>query len=140
MSGWTVGKKLFAGVGLLAAMLVLTSLGVGMLGYHACAGLPWIDAFVNTCMLLGGMGPVSAIDEDRLGPLGRATLRTLTALDRGPRPEHGPRSYLTVVNQVVAGWLLSLLAIALLFPALVAAVDAFARARRQHVEVLIWLR
>ena len=45
-----------------AAMLIVISLGVGMLGYHACAGLPWIDAFVNTCMLLGGMGPVSPID------------------------------------------------------------------------------
>jgi hypothetical protein len=88
----------------------------------------------------GGSGPVSAIDEDRLGALGRATLRTLTALDRGGRPEHGPRSYVTVVSQVVPGWLLSLLAITLLLPALVAAVDAFARARRQHVDVLPWLR
>ncbi len=88
----------------------------------------------------GGAGPVSSIDEDRLGALGRATLRTLTALDRGSRPEHGPRSYLTVVSQVVPGWLLSLLAITFLLPALVAAVDAFARARRQQVEVLAWLR
>jgi membrane-associated protease RseP (regulator of RpoE activity) len=88
----------------------------------------------------GGDGPVTSINEDRLGALGRATLRTLTALDRGSRPEHGPRSYVTVVSQVVPGWLLSLLAITFLLPALVAAVDAFARARRQHVEVLAWLR
>jgi hypothetical protein len=87
-----------------------------------------------------GNGPVSAIDEDRLGALGRSTLRTLTALDRGPRPEHGPNSYLTIVNQVVPGWLLTLLGFAFLLPALVAAVDAFARARRQHVDVLPWLR
>ena len=45
-----------------AAMLVIFSLAVGMVGYHACAGLLWIDAFENTCMLLGGMGPVSPID------------------------------------------------------------------------------
>jgi hypothetical protein len=88
----------------------------------------------------GGSGPAGAIDEDRLGALGRATLRTLTALDRGPRPEHGPRSYVTVVSQVVPGWLLTLLGIAFLLPALVAAVDAFARARRQHVDVVPWLR
>ena len=44
-----------------AAMLIVFSLGVGMLGYHACAGLAWIDAFVNTCMLLGGMGPVNQL-------------------------------------------------------------------------------
>ena len=45
-----------------AAMLILFSLGVGMVGYHACADLTWIDAFENTCMLLGGMGPVTPID------------------------------------------------------------------------------
>jgi hypothetical protein len=88
----------------------------------------------------GGTGPVESIDEDRLGALGRATLRTLTALDRGSRPQHGPTSYVTVFNQVMAGWVLSLLALTLLLPAVVAAVDAFARARRQHVDVLPWLR
>jgi hypothetical protein len=34
------------------------------------------------------------------------------------------------------GWVLSLLAGTLLLPAFIAAVDAFARARRQHVSVL----
>ena len=38
--------------------LFVPSLGVGMLGYHALEGLPWIDAFVDSAMLLGGMGPV----------------------------------------------------------------------------------
>jgi hypothetical protein len=88
----------------------------------------------------GGDGPVEAIDEDKLGALGRATLRTITALDRGGRPKHGPDSYVTAVSQVMAGWVLSLLAVTLLLPALVAAIDAFARARRQHVDVLPWLR
>src|ERR687896_162016 len=37
------------------------------------------------------------LDEDVLGGLGRATLRALTALDAGPRPAHGPRSYVTAV-------------------------------------------
>ena len=41
-----------------AAVLILASLGVGMAGYHVFAGLEWIDAFQNACMLLGGMGPV----------------------------------------------------------------------------------
>ena len=44
-----------------AAALILVSLGVGMVGYHAFGTLPWIDAFVNACMLLGGMGPVGEI-------------------------------------------------------------------------------
>lgn len=88
----------------------------------------------------GGDGPVGAIDEDRLGMLGRATLRTLTAIDQGPRPRHGPESYLLTVSQVLPGWVLSLLAGTLLLPVLVASVDAFARARRRHVDVLLWLR
>jgi hypothetical protein len=87
-----------------------------------------------------GDGPPEAIDEDRLGSLGRATLRTLTALDEGPRPEHGPKSYIQAVSQVLPGWVLSLLAGSLLLPVLVASVDAFARARRRHIDVLRWMR
>jgi MFS family permease len=87
-----------------------------------------------------GDGPVEAIDPDRLGMLGRATLRALTAIDQGPRPEHGPKSYVQAVSQVLPGWVLSLLAGSLLLPVLVTSVDAFARARRRHVDVLRWLR
>jgi hypothetical protein len=87
-----------------------------------------------------GDGPPEAIDQDRLGSLGRATLRTLTALDEGPRPEHGPTSYIQAVSQVLPGWVLSLLAGSLLLPVLVASVDAFARARRRHIDVLRWMR
>lgn len=36
------------------------SLGAGMLGYVTFEGLPWLDAFLNSAMLLGGMGPVNA--------------------------------------------------------------------------------
>jgi len=39
--------------------MMLVSLGVGMLGYHALEGLPWIDSFLEAAMLMGGMGPVS---------------------------------------------------------------------------------
>jgi hypothetical protein len=87
-----------------------------------------------------GDGPVAAIDEDRLGTLGRATLRTVTAIDQDGRPEHGPESYLLAVSQVLPGWVLALLAGTLLLPALVASVDAFARARRRQLPVLPWLR
>ena len=43
-----------------AALLVLISLAIGMLGYHSIEGLSWIDAFLNATMLLGGMGPVNS--------------------------------------------------------------------------------
>jgi hypothetical protein len=87
-----------------------------------------------------GDGPPEAIDPDRLGGLGRATLRTVTAVDQGPRPEHGPRSYIQAVSQVLPGWVLLFLSGSLLLPVLVASVDAFARARRRQVDVLRWLR
>ena len=35
---------------------------LGMAGYHWIAGFVWIDAFVNAAMLLGGMGPVGALE------------------------------------------------------------------------------
>jgi hypothetical protein len=87
-----------------------------------------------------GNGPVESIDEDTIGALGRATLRTFFALDVGPRPEHGPESYVTAAGQMMPGWVLSLLAGTLLLAALVAAVDAFARVRRHRIDVLPWLR
>jgi hypothetical protein len=86
---------------------------------------------------VGGSGG-GAVDEDRLGGLGRATLRTVTALDQGRRPEHGPQTYVTVAGQVMPGWVLSVLGIALLLPALVASVDAFARSRRRRQAVGPW--
>lgn len=38
--------------------LVVGSLLIGMAGYMWFEGLAWRDAFLNTAMLLGGMGPV----------------------------------------------------------------------------------
>ena len=42
----------------LGASLLAGSLAFGMVGYHDLEGLPWVDAFLNASMLLGGMGPV----------------------------------------------------------------------------------
>jgi hypothetical protein len=44
----------------IAALVLLVSLAVGMVGYHALERLSWVDAFLNAAMLLGGMGPVNA--------------------------------------------------------------------------------
>ena len=48
----------------LAACLLLGSLGLGMIGYAFFEKLPWVDAFLNSAMLLGGMGPVDAPKTD----------------------------------------------------------------------------
>ena len=44
---------------LVAALLLLLSLALGMAGYEHYEHLEWHDAFLNACMLLGGMGPVN---------------------------------------------------------------------------------
>lgn len=40
-------------------VLLTISLTIGMVGYVFLEGLSWIDAFLNSAMLLGGMGPVN---------------------------------------------------------------------------------
>ena len=45
----------------LASSLISLSLLAGMAGYHYLEDLPWIDAFLNAAMILGGMGPVAEI-------------------------------------------------------------------------------
>lgn len=50
-------RRLFAHLGY-ACLLVTGSLFVGMLGYEYLERLSWVDAFLNSAMLLGGMGPV----------------------------------------------------------------------------------
>lgn len=42
-----------------ALALLLGSLGIGILGYMLSEGLSLVDAFLNSAMLLGGMGPVN---------------------------------------------------------------------------------
>ena len=44
--------------GALALLLTAISLAIGMAGYWYYEDLPWRDAFLNSAMLMGGMGPV----------------------------------------------------------------------------------
>jgi hypothetical protein len=48
--------------GLLATGVVFVALGIGILGYHWLEDMPWIDATLNASMILGGMGPVNALN------------------------------------------------------------------------------
>jgi hypothetical protein len=51
-----------------ALVLLAGSLALGMAGYMEFEGLAWRDAFLNSAMLLGGMGPVNdpATDDGKL--------------------------------------------------------------------------
>jgi len=58
-------KKIFAQRltrnGLIGLVLLIFSLGIGMIGYHILENLSWIDSLLNASMLLGGMGPVTPL-------------------------------------------------------------------------------
>jgi hypothetical protein len=48
-----------------AAVILAVSLAIGMTGYHSLVpGLSWMDAFVNSAMLLSGMGPLGSLPSD----------------------------------------------------------------------------
>ncbi len=47
-----------------SAVLLGTSLGIGILGYHYINDLAWIDALLNASMILTGMGPIDAMKND----------------------------------------------------------------------------
>jgi hypothetical protein len=49
---------------LAALVMVTAALIVGLCGYHFLNGEQWIDALVDATMILGGMGPVSLLNND----------------------------------------------------------------------------
>ena len=49
---------------LAAVILLVISLAIGMWGYMSIEHLNWRSAFLNTAMLLGGMGPVDPPQRD----------------------------------------------------------------------------
>jgi len=83
---------------------------------------------------------VPELDRRRLGALGSAVLRTVSALDgRGLASDESPGAYLIGARQLVPGWSLALVAIALLVPAVVTVADGFARVGRRRRGVGAWI-
>lgn len=80
--------------------------------------------------------PVSA---ERLTAFGRAALRSVSALDGGDDVAPS-ETYILLERKVLPAWPVRLLAIALMLPVLLAAVDAFARVRRRRERMGMWLR
>lgn len=60
LSGWQFAVRLARHV-LFGGLLILLSLGVGILGYHFTEGLSWLDSLLNASMILSGMGPVDTV-------------------------------------------------------------------------------
>jgi hypothetical protein len=57
---WALIRRMMSGGAALLPVVILT-LYLGMAIYHYVEGLAWSDAFLNSAMLLGGMGPVNPI-------------------------------------------------------------------------------
>lgn len=75
---------------------------------------------------------IDALSAATLAELGQATLSLLLAVDAAPEPpKHGPSEYLTLAGNLVPGWSVGLLGLALILPAAAAAADGFARAVRR---------
>ena len=57
----SVFAKRLAFNGIAGLILLVFSLGMGMVGYHFLENLSWIDSLLNASMILGGMGPVAPL-------------------------------------------------------------------------------
>jgi hypothetical protein len=82
------------------------------------------------------------ISATTLGEFGRAALSTMLALDEAEeRLEHGPNAYVGLVGNLLPGWALSVVALSLILPLLLVAVEAVGRARRPEdvVAALRWV-
>ncbi|HZS25228.1 MAG TPA: M28 family peptidase [Gaiellaceae bacterium] len=88
-----------------------------------------------------GPGDVpGALHTGRLGQVGRATQKTLDALQQGIALAPGPSSYVYLGTRIVRGWAIELVLVGMLLPFLTAAVDLFARCRRRRIRVAPALR
>lgn len=47
-----------------AVLVLVVSLVLGTVGFHYIADQSWIDAWLNSAMLLGGMGPIGDFGSD----------------------------------------------------------------------------
>jgi hypothetical protein len=89
-----------------------------------------------------GDGPdtIDATSSDRLALFGRAAFGAALAYDGTRTIEASPRRYLVAGGKLIPDWAIALLAVSLVLPAVVAAFDAFARARRRRLPVGDWIR
>jgi hypothetical protein len=114
-------------------------LGIGAQGVLLEQGLQAIR-FSGSGELPPSRPSLTGLDRDRYAALGRAVLRTISALDeRGLPADERPGTYLAAGRQLVPGWSVQLVAFALLLPALVTVADGFARARRRRGRAGVWM-
>jgi hypothetical protein len=104
-------------------------LTIGEQGALGRAGLP--------AVLLSASGertpaPGAPVSQETLQRFGRAALRSVQALDSGPDIAGGPTHVIVTQRKLLPQWSVRLLVAALLLPALLVALDGFARLRRRR--------
>lgn len=111
-------------------------LTVGEQGALGAAGLPAVLLSVS-----GERGPggADAVDPDRFTAMGRAVLRSITALDNRSQAPRAPRAEVLAAGKLAPGWAVRLLVGALILPVAMAAIDGFARVRRRRHPVGMWI-
>ncbi len=117
---------------------------VGEQGEVNRAGLPAVLLQVS-----GERGPApdARVSRTRFTTMGRAALRSVIAVDEAGRPARagetlppfaGEPAGIVTLRNVLPGWSVRLIVLCLLLPALLAALDAFFRARRHHLRTGAW--
>ena len=59
---WPFFTSGYSRISSLHLIVLFICLGIGILGYHYTANIPWLDALHNASMILSGMGPVVEIN------------------------------------------------------------------------------
>ncbi len=89
----------------------------------------------------GERGPTATerVSANRLQNFGKAVLSSIYALDEAPNIAPSFAAHVSLGRKLLPGWAVRLLALALLLPPLLVAVDALARLRRRREPVRRWL-
>lgn len=111
-------------------------LTVGEQGEFGAHGLP---AVLLSASGERGPGAATTVDRARFAALGRAALRSVTALDAQASVPAAPAPALYAAGKLLPGWAVRLLVGVLILPAALAAVDGFARMRRRRQPVGMWI-
>ncbi len=120
-------------LGQLAHMVV--PIATGEQGVLNAAGLPSVLVQVSGER---GPSPGEKVSRERLQGFGRGVLSAVDALDTAPDISPAMQTSVVLQHQTLPEWAVRLLAITLLLPALLAAVDGLARARRRRRRAGRW--
>jgi hypothetical protein len=110
--------------------------GLGEQGPLVEAGLPAVRLSSDGELPIDpGQDTIDNFDTDTFARFGRASLALILALDASPGAvQHGPTGYIGLAGNLLPGWTIAMLALALLFPVALAAGAGLASTARSPIE------